>query len=40
MEFKTDLDEIRVPASTKFQLIGAKLPNSNDVYFRASKKSL
>lgn len=40
MEFKTDINELRPPNQVKFNLVGAKLPNSNDIYYRAKQKEL
>lgn len=40
MEFKNDLSLIRMPSKIKYQLIGTKLPGSNDIYFRAKQKEL
>lgn len=40
MEFKTDIFSLDKPAKVKFELIGAKLPNNHDVFFRAKQKEL
>ena len=40
VEFKTDINELRPPNHVKFDLFGAKLPNNNDIYYRAKQKEL
>ena len=33
MEFSTDVFSLDRPSKVKFDLVGSKLPNNNDVYF-------
>ena len=40
MDFNTDIFSLDRPAKVKFDLVGSKLPNSNDVYFRAKQREL
>lgn len=40
VEFRTDINELRPPNKVKFNLVGAKLPNNNDIYYRAKQKEL
>lgn len=40
MEFTTDIFTLDRPSQVKFNLVGTKLPRSNDVYFRAKQKEL
>lgn len=40
MEFKTDIFALNKPTKVKFNLIGAKLPNNKDVFFRAKQQEL
>lgn len=40
VEFKTDINELRPPNQIKHNLVGAKLPNNNDIYYRAKQKEL
>lgn len=40
MDFKEDVNALRPPSNVKFNLVGAKLPNSQDIYFRAKQKEL
>ena len=40
MEFTTDIFSLDRSSHFKFNLVGAKLPNSNDVYFRSKQKEL
>jgi len=40
LEFRTDIFSLDKPSSFKFNLIGAKLPNNKDVFFRAKQKEL
>lgn len=40
MEFNTNIFSLDRPSKIKFDLVGAKLPNSNDVFFRAKQKEL
>ena len=37
MEFKTDVFSLDKPSKVKFDLVGAKLPNANDLYFRSKQ---
>lgn len=40
MEFKTDVFSLDKPSKVKFDLVGAKLPNANDLYFRSKQHEL
>lgn len=40
VEFKTDINELRPPNHVKFNLVGTKLPNNNDIFYRAKQKEL
>ncbi len=40
MDFNTDIFSLDRPAEVKFDLVGSKLPSSNDVYFRAKQSEL
>ena len=40
MEFNTDVFALNRPSQIKFNLVDVKLPNSNDVYFRAKQREL
>lgn len=40
MEFKTDIFTLGKPPTVKFNLVGAKLPNNHDVFFRAKQKEI
>ena len=40
MEFSTDIFSLDRPSQVKFNLAESKLPNSNDVYFRAKQSEL
>lgn len=40
MEFKNDIFTLDKPSSVKFDLVGAKLPNSNDIFFRSKQHEL
>lgn len=40
MEFSTDVFSLDRPSKVKFDLVGSKLPNNNDVYFRAKQREL
>lgn len=40
MEFKNDIFTLDKPSSVKFELVGAKLPNSNDIFFRSKQHEL
>ena len=40
MEFSTDIFSLDRPSHVKFDLVGSKLPNSNDIYFRAKQREL
>ena len=40
MDFTTDIFSLIKPSSKTFNLVGAKLPTTNDVYFRAKQKDL
>lgn len=40
MEFKTTISSLERPFPVKIQLVGTKLPNNNDVFFRAKQSEL
>ena len=40
MDFNTDIFSLDRPSKVTFNLEGSKLPNSNDVYFRAKQREL
>lgn len=40
MEFKNDIVTLDKPSSVKFDLVGVKLPSTNDVYFRSKQHEL
>lgn len=40
MDFNTDIFSLDRPSKVTFNLVGSKLPNSNDVYFRAKQREL
>ena len=40
MDFNTDILSLDRPSKVTFNLVGSKLPNSNDVYFRAKQREL
>lgn len=40
MEFKNDISTLDKPSSVKFELVGTKLPNSNDIFFRSKQHEL
>lgn len=40
MEFSTDVFSLDRPSKVKFDLVGSKLPNNTDVYFRAKQREL
>lgn len=40
MDFNTNIFSLDRSAKVKFDLVGSKLPNSNDVYFRAKQEEL
>lgn len=40
MNFKTDIFSLDKPKKVSFDLIGAKLPNNRDIFFRAKQKEL
>lgn len=40
MDFSTDIFSLDRLSKVTFNLVGSKLPNSNDVYFRAKQREL
>ena len=40
MKFKTDVFSLDKPLKEKFNLVGTKLPNTNDLYFRSKQHEL
>ena len=40
MDFKTDIFSLDKPKKVTFNLVGAKLPSTNDLYFRAKQEEL
>ena len=40
MDFNTDIFSLDRPSKVTFNLVGSKLPSSNDVYFRAKQREL
>ena len=40
MDFRTDIFSLDTPSKVQYELSGIKLPNSNDVFFRAKQKEL
>ena len=40
MKFEKNIFELDKPHTVKFNLVGAKLPNTNDLYFRSKQHEL
>ncbi len=40
MDFNTDIHSLFQPSKSSFNLVGAKLPTANDIYYRAKQKEL
>ena len=40
MEFTTDIFSLDKPSSVTFNLVGTRLPNNHDLYFRSKQKEL
>lgn len=40
MEFKNDIFTLDKPSNVKFELVGAELPNGNDIFFRSKQREL
>lgn len=40
MDFSTDVFSLGAPSNIKFNLVGTKIPNSNDIFFRAKQEEL
>ena len=40
MEFTTDIFSLDKPSSVKFNLVGTRLPNNHDLYFRSKQREI
>ena len=40
MEFTTDIFSLDTPSSVPFKLVGTRLPNNHDLFFRSKQKEL